>query len=139
MEQLFFELIRVALGSQDTLSRAPSSKEWKQLYNMSKKQSLVGICFAGLQKLFNFDHQEPSTNNPQSDSTHNPELITQNLNEDLYYKWMGMSAKIQHRNDVVNRQCVELQKRLREDGFRSCILKGQGVAKWYKEPLPSSL
>lgn len=139
MEQLFFELIRVALGSRDTLSRAPSSKEWKQLYDMSKKQSLVGICFAGLQKLFNLDHQEPSTNNPQSDSTHNPEPITQNLNEDLYYKWMGMSAKIQHRNDVVNRQCVELQRRLREDGFRSCILKGQGVAKWYKETLPTSL
>ena len=139
MEQLFFELIRVALGSQDTLSRAPSSKEWKQLYDMSKKQSLVGICFAGLQKLFNLDHQEPSTNNPQSDSTHNPEPITLNLNEDLYYKWMGMSAKIQHRNDVVNRQCVELQRRLREDGFRSCILKGQGVAKWYKETLPTSL
>lgn len=139
MEQLFFELIRVALGSQDTLSRAPSSKEWKQLYDMSKKQSLVGIPFAGLQKLFNLDHQEPSTNNPQPDSTHNPEPITQNLNEDLYYKWMGMSAKIQHRNDVVNRQCVELQRRLREDGFRSCILKGQGVAKWYKETLPTSL
>lgn len=139
VEQLFFELIRVALGSQDTLSRAPSPKEWKQLYDMSKKQSLVGICFAGLQKLFNLDHQEPSTNNPQPDSTQNPELITQNLNEDLYYKWMGMSAKIQHRNDVVNRQCVELQRRLSEDGFRSCILKGQGVAKWYKETLPTSL
>lgn len=139
MEQLFFELIRVALGSQDSLSRAPSSKEWKQLYEMSKKQSLVGICFAGLQKLFNLDHQEPSTNNPQPDSTQNPEPRTQNLNEDLYYKWMGMSAKIQHRNDVVNRQCVELQRRLREDGFRSCILKGQGVAKWYKETLPTSL
>lgn len=138
MEQLFFELIRVALGSQDTLSRAPSSTEWKQLYDMSKKQSLVGICFASLQKLFNLDHQEPSSNNPQSNSTHNPEPITQKLNEDLYYKWMGMSAKIQHRNDVVNRQCVELHKRLREDGFRSCILKGQGVAKWYKETLPTS-
>lgn len=138
-EQLFFELIRIAIGTQDTLSLPPSKEEWKELYAMSKKQSLVGICFAGLQKLFNLDHQEPSTNNPQSDSTHSPEPITQNLNEDLYYKWMGMSAKIQHRNDVVNRQCVELQRRLSEDGFRSCILKGQGVAKWYKETLPTSL
>ena len=139
INEIFFELIRVALGSQDTLLRAPSATEWKQLYDMAKKQSLVGICFAGLQKLFNLDHQEPSSNNPQSNSTQNPEPRTQNLNEDLYYKWMGMSAKIQHRNDVVNRQCVELQKRLREDGFRSCILKGQGVAKWYKETLPTSL
>ena len=139
INQLFFELIRVAVGAQDALSRPPSGEEWTLLYDMAKKQSLVGVCFAGLQTLFNFANQKPSTNNPQPDSTQNPEPIPHNLNEDLYYKWMGMSAKIQHRNDVVNRQCVELQRRLREDGFRSCILKGQGVAKWYKETLPTSL
>lgn len=122
MSQQFFELVRVAIDAQNTLSQPPSPEEWQELYALAKKQSLVGICFAAVQKL-----------------THNPEPITQNLNEDLYYKWMGMSAKIQHRNDVVNRQCVELQRRLRKDGFRSCILKGQGVAKWYKEPLPTSL
>ena len=38
-EQLFFELIRVAIGSQDMLSRPPLAEEWKQLYAMAKKQS----------------------------------------------------------------------------------------------------
>lgn len=42
-----------------------------------------------------------------------------------------MAAKIQQRNEVVNRQCVDLQKRLAADGFRSAILKGQGVATSY--------
>ena len=46
MDSLFFELIRVAIGTQDRLSRTPSSQEWKVLYDMAKKQSLVGICFA---------------------------------------------------------------------------------------------
>lgn len=48
--QTFFELIRVALGNADRLSHIPTQKEWQMLYDMAKKQSLVGICFAGVQK-----------------------------------------------------------------------------------------
>lgn len=32
---------------------------------------------------------------------------------------------------MVNRQCVEVQEKLSSDGFRSCVLKGQGVATLY--------
>lgn len=114
IQELFFELIRVAIGSQDTLSRPPSAEEWKQLYDMAKKQSLVGICFAGVQRLQQH-RQEP------------PEM--------LYLTWMGMAAKIQQRNEVVNRQCVDLQKRLSSDGFESSILKGQGIGSLYGQQL----
>lgn len=34
---------------------------------------------------------------------------------------------------MVNRQCVDLQKQLSVDGFRSCILKGQGNLANYGE------
>ena len=40
---------------------------------------------------------------------------------------------IQQRNEVVNRQCVELQERLAKEGFRCCILKGQGNAENYAQ------
>lgn len=120
INNLFFELIRVALGTQETLSHPPSKGEWKQLYDMAKKQSLVGICFAGLQKSYNIVNQEP---------------ITKNLDEVQYLTWMGLAAKIQQRNEVVNRQCVDLQKRLSADGFHCSILKGQGVASLYSEHL----
>ena len=43
-----------------------------------------------------------------------------------------MAAKIQQRNEVVNRQCVELQKRLSADGFRNYIIKGQANAALYQ-------
>lgn len=46
-----------------------------------------------------------------------------------------MAAKIKQRNEVVNQQCAELQAKLSEDGMRSCILKGQGVAGMYNEQL----
>lgn len=114
IQQLFFELIQVAIGTRSYLSHTPSADEWGELYAMAKKQSLVGVCFAGVQKL-QTQRQEP------------PEM--------LYLTWMGMAAKIQQRNEVVNRQCVELQTRLSADGIRSTILKGQGIATLYGEHL----
>lgn len=53
------------------------------------------------------------------------------MNEMLYLTWMGMAAKIQQRNEVVNKQCVELQAKLSADGFRTYIMKGQSNATLY--------
>ena len=47
----FVELIQVSIGIKDELSKMPTNKGWKVLFDMSKKQSLVGVCFAGLQRL----------------------------------------------------------------------------------------
>ena len=114
INQLFFELIQVALGTRVCLSHSPTGEEWKVLYEMAKKQSLVGVCFAGVQQL-------------QQQRQCPPEM--------LYLTWMGMAAKIQQRNETVNRQCVELQKRLSAEGVKSSILKGQGIANLYYESL----
>ena len=45
MKTLFFELIQVAIGRRDALSRVPSAKEWCELYGLSVKQALTGVCF----------------------------------------------------------------------------------------------
>lgn len=113
-EHLFFELIKVALGTRICLSHTPSADEWGELYVMAKKQSMVGVCFAGVQRL---------------------QLQEQCPEEMLYLTWMGMAAKIQQRNEVVNQQCAELQSKFSADGYKSCILKGQGVAQQYAEHL----
>lgn len=118
-DKLFFELIRVAIGNQVCLSRTPKGREWQELYAMAKKQSLVGICFAGVQKL------QAQRQAPNSWGNEQGEL--------LYLQWMGMAAKIQQRNEAINGQCVELQGRLKNDGFNSCILKGQGNAENYAD------
>lgn len=117
---LFFQLIRVAIGAQETLSRLPSEAEWKLLFEMAEKQSLVGICFSGLQKL-------------GADAVEG--FLQIGMSEDLYLAWMSMAAQINMRNDVVNEQCVALQKRLAAEGIRSSILKGQAVAMLYGEDL----
>lgn len=120
MNPLFFELVRVAIGTQETLSRYPSEDEWMEVFDLAVKQSLVGVCFVGLQRL-------------GADADDGFEKI--GMSEGLYLNWMGMAAQINMKNDVVNEQCVELQKRLEADGLRSSILKGQAVAMLYGEEL----
>lgn len=110
MQELFFELIQVSLGKCHCLSHTPNAEEWGGLYGMAMKHAIVGVCFAGVQKL-----QKRRQGPPQ----------------ELYMAWLGMAAKIQQRNETVTRQCMELQTQFLADGFRSCILKGQGVARLY--------
>lgn len=120
MNQLFFELIRVAIGTQESLSRLPSAREWGELYKMAKKQSLVGVCFVALQRL-------------GADADEGFARI--GMSEMLYLTWMGMTAQIQKKNETVNQQCAELQAKLSADGYRSYIMKGQSVASLYGSQL----
>ena len=117
---LFYELIRVAIGTQTSLSRFPTEAEWENLFDMAVKQSLVGICFAGLSRL-------------GADSDNGFAKI--GMSESLFFDWMGMAAQINMKNDLVNKQCANLQKQLAAYGFRSSILKGQAVAMLYGEEL----
>ena len=87
INELFFELIRMSIGTQTCLSRTPSAAELGILYDMAKKQSLVGVCFAGVQKMVE-QQQAPK--------------------DMLYFTWLGMTAKIQQRNQIVDEQCVVL-------------------------------
>lgn len=122
LNTLFFELIRVAIGTQDSFSRFPSEAEWEELFDMAVKQSLAGICFVGMHTL-----------GADSDEGY----VQIGMSEELFFDWMGMATQINMKNDLVNEQCVELQKRLVAEGFRSSIMKGQAVAMLYGEELRS--
>ncbi len=48
---LFLELLQVALGNREALSRVPTKKEWMTLYRESEKQSILGMMLDGLERL----------------------------------------------------------------------------------------
>lgn len=110
INQLFFELIRVAIGNEGCLSHTPTTAEWNTLYAMAKEQSLVGICFAGVQKLVSQQQAPP---------------------EQLYLQWMGMAANVQQRNEVVSRRCKDVLDIVRKAGLRAFLMKGQCNAALY--------
>lgn len=111
---IFRELLLISIGHRDSFSSVPSSEEWQSMFALSRKQALLGICFEGIQTVFKSHHEQ---------------LV--NLPATLKMQWIGIAAMIQERNRLMNRRCVESQQSLTSDGFRSCILKGQGGVSFY--------
>lgn len=112
-ESLFFELLQIAIGNRQCLSTVPSNEEWQSLFQMSQKQSLVGIAFLGLQAL-------PMEQRPL---------------RALVLQWYSIAMQIQQRNKLTTEVCHQLVGSLEQDGFRSCIMKGQANHRYYSEGL----
>jgi hypothetical protein len=110
---LFFELIRVSLTDQNRLSRIFSDEEWRQTFKIAMDQSLVGVLLEGINKLET--EQKPY--------------------HKLKMKWILTVENIRKSNTYQNSKVVELTRILKADGFRSCIIKGQGVAMSYPDPM----
>lgn len=117
INNLYFELIQVAIGNRESLSRLPSANEWDELFEEAKRQSLVGVCFCAIQRM-------------GADAAEGFARI--GLSEKTYLKWMGLSARIQLKNIDLNKRCVKLQKEFASKGFRTSVLKGQGMAALYE-------
>jgi len=88
IEELFFELLQVAIGTRKTLScmvgehgrTTPSAEQWAELFALSKKQTLVAICFQGLFFL----------NRSLGDDDFGASL---GIDEIIYLKWLELTAR----------------------------------------------
>lgn len=130
MKDLFFELIRIAIGTQERLSRTPSAKEWKRLFKMAERQRLLGVCFYGVKKVASPDYGDEASPQPSPEGKGESKI---SIPGELYDYWLGTAALIQQQNQKVNRQCVEVQEKIEKEGFRTYIMKGQGNAVLYKD------
>ncbi len=118
-DNLFFKLIQNAVGTADGFGPVvPSAEEWVAMYKDAQKQTLPGVCFAGVQRICS-RHPEQAVKLPTN----------------LKMKWLGAAASIQKRNEIMNRHCVELQEMFDRDGIRLTTFKGQSVAALYREDL----
>ena len=54
MDKLFYELIRLSVGSCSVLSSHPSSHEWQSLRTKAIKQAIDGVSFEGFLKYQEF-------------------------------------------------------------------------------------
>ena len=110
---LFFELIRIALGRQTCFSRPPSEQEWQGLLKESARQTVIGVTYRALNILP--DNQRPPMQ--------------------ILLDWQATVQKIIYQNKRLNHDSVWVSKRFLKAGFRNAILKGQGIALLYPEPL----
>ncbi len=106
----YFSFIRYALNPQYPVSKDVDKFEWERFFLFCQKQAVVGIALDG----WNILKRENS----------NIEIPL-----DLLFEWIGMSGQIKQQNLLINKRCVEVYKIFEGEGFRCCVLKGQGNAR----------
>lgn len=112
---LLFEIIHIALGTREKLSRPPTDDDWHEIYQMAIKQSLIGLIFTAVEKI------------NAKDATVKPPMT-------LFYEWLGQVNQIEQQSRFLNEASNHLTRIFANGGLRSCVLKGQGIAQLYPQP-----
>lgn len=114
----FFQLLRLTIGSSTDIPLI-QKEEWKSIYEIAQKQSLMGVIFGGIQKM--------------SDATKaTGDLMEMDIN--LLMNWMGICKQIEKRNYQLDEAVGKVTAWFEKEGFYGCILKGQGNALMYPCP-----
>lgn len=100
------------LGIKDEYPQLTPS-ECKEIFDFCIEQSLLGVGFDGIERL--------------SGESRMPKPFT--------LQWYALAQQIENRNRLLNQRCIELQEMFAEEGFATILLKGQGNALMYPNPL----
>ena len=109
----YLEFLRYCLDETLPLPESSCKIDWMKMMDWAEEQSIVGIIYGGIQKAGK----------------------ALNIPFDDLMEWIGYAQDIENRNKLVNRRCVEIVSTFQKDGYETCILKGQGNAMMYPNPL----
>lgn len=109
----FFELLRFSIDTSAPVPEALSHADWAWLFQTACNQAVCGIVFLGISRL-------PKQLLPPSA---------------IMLKFIAIAEATKKQNALLNRHCIELTSLLAKSGFRTCILKGQGNALLYPNPM----
>lgn len=90
-------------------SEMPVVHDWLALMSFAEKQALTGICL--------------------------PEECPENLPKIQLLQWIGQVQQIEHQNVLLNKRVGQLFVMFEKEGYRCCLLKGQGNAAMYSKSL----
>jgi hypothetical protein len=110
---LFLALTKISVGNAEDLPYAPTEQEWKSLFSMANKHTIAGPLFAALDKL-------PAGQRPP---------------RKVFVDWLATTEKIRHDSREATHNAIWTSKKFLQAGFRNVILKGQGNALLYPDPL----
>ena len=114
MQELFFELLRVAVGQMDCLSRGPSFEEWNGIYQTAQRHGLLGVCYKGVERLFDFGLRAP---------------------QDLSIDWMADAEMIREEQELYENRCEKLVKKLAERKLHAAVMNGLGDRRYGDDEL----
>ncbi len=110
----FFALLRAGLWNQKAdAALFESGVDWPFIFKLSKSQSVLGIIFDGIRTL-------PETCMPE---------------RKIYLQWCSLVGKIEQSNSMLNAELQNVFSLYSQHGLTPVLLKGQGVAQNYPNPL----
>lgn len=107
---MMFDLLQVAIGVKDGNLLVVSPEDWKEFFLFCKRQALLGVGFSAVEKIGSCP-------------------------KELVLSWYGIVVQIEKRNQMMTKACGEITEKFAEDGFDTCVLKGQGNLINYPEHL----
>ena len=110
---IFHELILISLGKMEGFTRRLNDEDWQLLYREAQRQSLVGVLLTGVEKVVAKGESKPR----------------------LLMQWIAQVLALENWNRMLNVRCKQITDIFYGFGVRSCVLKGQGVALLYPNPL----
>ena len=108
----FRNLLLISLGRESSFEKTPTPKDWKFLYHLAHRQTLVGPLNEGVHRLPS--HQMP------------PENVLKDWDENI--------ARIAGKYRTHEAHIHELEALLSRLGLHGCILKGTGLSHLYPVP-----
>lgn len=120
LHKAFFLLVKAGLfadkdaENEDSLLFEPV--DWQKVWELAQEQSVQGIVLAGIKKIFS---KKQSLDIPQA----------------LLLQWIGEIQFLEQRNIAMNTFVADLIEELRSKDVYATLVKGQGIAQCYEEPL----
>ena len=87
----------------------PIVSNWGEVYHFLDKHKILGVC--------------------------SPLSYNVRIEQGVLLQWIGDIEQIKASSTLLNKRTMELCRMLEKDGLRCCVLKGQGNAMMYPEPL----
>lgn len=115
--EAFLALVRAGLWEDfESVSGEGLAVSGTDVLRMAEEQSVVGLMAAGVEKF-----------------TVYPLPFTEKL------KLLGKCQLIERQNEAMNRFVAELVSKMKSEGIKAVLVKGQGVAQCYEKPLCRSV
>lgn len=119
--ELLFDILRGALRGK-SYTGVLTAKQFEEVLKQAEEQAIFGLVFNAVHNADIVDKEDVSGG----------EVGKAQM---AIFEAVGLQEQIKQQNEIVNERAEMLTRILAAWGYRTCVLKGQGVAQLYPNPL----